>query len=316
MRCWDCSVLFVTGLVVKLFSSTLWHGALAATLLYGGDHYSFSRRRDAAAGFRRDHRLSVLRLLLAGGQRECPDRGRGFCESAAVAMLFVFLSLEVNTFLFHYVPGLRAGGVSILWSIFALALIVAGIWKDIRAVRYVGLALFAVVACEGADFRPGTSGTALSDHRFHSPGGVGAVRLVCVPEVRSGLDGCPKEGRRPMTRTWICCVILGLAARSLAAEPAEFRFSKEVDRGAAQKECIMGLVFDSDIYAATRPGFPDLRIFSADDKEVPYVVEKVTEPRIHTVRRATGSKVVSLNERADSLDVVIQLDDKCLRPMA
>ncbi len=41
---------------------------------------------------------------------------------------------------------MRAGGVSILWSIFALALIGAGIWKDVRAIRYAGLVLFAVVA--------------------------------------------------------------------------------------------------------------------------------------------------------------------------
>ena len=41
---------------------------------------------------------------------------------------------------------MRTGGVSILWSIFALGLIVAGIWRDTRVMRYVGLALFAVVA--------------------------------------------------------------------------------------------------------------------------------------------------------------------------
>jgi uncharacterized membrane protein len=65
---------------------------------------------------------------------------------AALALMFVFTTLEVNTFLYHFVPGLRAGGVSILWSIFALSLILAGIWKDTRTLRYVGLALFAVVA--------------------------------------------------------------------------------------------------------------------------------------------------------------------------
>jgi len=60
--------------------------------------------------------------------------------------LFVFSTLEVNSFLYRFVPDLRAGGVSILWSVFALALIIAGMWKDVRAIRYIGLALFAVVA--------------------------------------------------------------------------------------------------------------------------------------------------------------------------
>jgi uncharacterized membrane protein len=59
--------------------------------------------------------------------------------------LFLFLSLEVNTFLAHYVPGLRAGGVSILWSLFALGCLLGGIWKDVGVLRYVALALFAVV---------------------------------------------------------------------------------------------------------------------------------------------------------------------------
>jgi uncharacterized membrane protein len=60
-------------------------------------------------------------------------------------MLFVYTTLEVNTFLHYYLPGLQAGGISILWSLFALALIGSGIWKNVRTLRYIGLALFAVV---------------------------------------------------------------------------------------------------------------------------------------------------------------------------
>jgi uncharacterized membrane protein len=63
-----------------------------------------------------------------------------------VALALVFCTLEVNSFLYVFMPGSEAGGVSIVWSLFALGLIVAGMWKDARAVRYCGLALFAVVA--------------------------------------------------------------------------------------------------------------------------------------------------------------------------
>ena len=59
--------------------------------------------------------------------------------------LFVFLSLELNTFLSVYVPGLRSGGVSILWSIFAFSWLLQGIWRNVRPLRYAGLALFALV---------------------------------------------------------------------------------------------------------------------------------------------------------------------------
>ena len=42
-------------------------------------------------------------------------------------------------------PALRAGGISILWSLFALGLIVGGIHKKAGALRFTGLGLFTVV---------------------------------------------------------------------------------------------------------------------------------------------------------------------------
>ncbi len=68
-----------------------------------------------------------------------------FLGAASVALLFLFLTLEVNTFLNYYMPAMRAGGISILWALFALALILGGIIKEIRPLRFVGLALFVVV---------------------------------------------------------------------------------------------------------------------------------------------------------------------------
>ena len=65
---------------------------------------------------------------------------------ASLAMLFIYLTLEVNTFLHEYVPGMQSGGVSILWSLFALVLIFRGIARNVATVRYLGLALFAIVA--------------------------------------------------------------------------------------------------------------------------------------------------------------------------
>ena len=110
-----------------------------------------------------------------------------------------------------------------------------------------------------------------------------------------------------MTRIIACCLLLAAALPSRAAEPAAFHFSKDVDR-TGQQESILAVVFDSDVYAATRHGFPDLRIFDAASKEVPYVVEKVTEPRMHTARRVCGSRVEALHEHADDLEVLIRLD--------
>ncbi|MGQ9576524.1 MAG: DUF2339 domain-containing protein [Thermoguttaceae bacterium] len=66
----------------------------------------------------------------------------------ALGLLFVFTTLELNTLLESYVPGLQAGGISILWSAFALGLVLAGIWREFRPLRFVGLALFALVAAK------------------------------------------------------------------------------------------------------------------------------------------------------------------------
>ncbi len=61
-------------------------------------------------------------------------------------MLFAYLTLEKNTALNQYIPAMRPGGVSLLWGVFAFALVLGGIRNHVRSLRYLGLALFTVVA--------------------------------------------------------------------------------------------------------------------------------------------------------------------------
>jgi|APSaa5957512622_1039677.scaffolds.fasta_scaffold09661_2 uncharacterized membrane protein len=63
----------------------------------------------------------------------------------SLGWLFVFATLEVNTALGTFVPEFRAGGVSVLWALFAFALVAVGIRRQIAALRYTGLVLFAIV---------------------------------------------------------------------------------------------------------------------------------------------------------------------------
>ncbi len=137
-------MVFTAGLVAKLFMFDLASWQVIDFMLYGGDCYSFSlaamRLLDFGAiiAF-----LGATCYLLSGSEN---SRSLGAVYGAvALALLFIFTTLETNTFLRHYVPGLRAGGVSILWSIFALSLILSGIWRNVRTLRYVGLALFGIV---------------------------------------------------------------------------------------------------------------------------------------------------------------------------
>jgi uncharacterized membrane protein len=147
--------LFLIGVAIKLllFDLPSWDidlGRIAYddgvwTLRYRGA-YSFQlalmRLLDFAAiiGFL----LFAFRRLSSAGEEA--GNIRQWLGGAALALLFAFLSLEINSLLYQYVPGLRSGGVSILWSIFALSLVFAGIKRQVSAFRLTGLALFALVA--------------------------------------------------------------------------------------------------------------------------------------------------------------------------
>ncbi len=137
-------MVFVGGLLVKLFMFDLPAWDVSGRMLYGGP-YSF---RDAA--LRLVDFGAVVGFLVGGyallaGRTHAKTAGvvLGFC---GLSMLFIYLTLEVNSLLYTYVEGLRPGGISILWSLFALALILRGIAKSERVVRYLGLMLFAIVA--------------------------------------------------------------------------------------------------------------------------------------------------------------------------
>jgi uncharacterized membrane protein len=137
-------VVFFGGMLVKLVVWDLNSWRTMHEMLYYGD-YSFLDASMRLLDFGAIIAFCYLAamLLLA---RETPRwLAQGF-SVAGLLLLFVYLTLEVNTFLFHYLPGLRAGGVSILWSLFALAMILSGIRKQVAVHRYVGLGLFAVVS--------------------------------------------------------------------------------------------------------------------------------------------------------------------------
>lgn len=88
-------------------------------------------------------------LVLAAGWRLCggpgPRRAHLVFGYGGLALLFVFLTLETRSFLHALLPAFLAGGTSVLWALFAVAFLVAGIRHTVRTLRYAGLALFTVV---------------------------------------------------------------------------------------------------------------------------------------------------------------------------
>jgi uncharacterized membrane protein len=67
---------------------------------------------------------------------------------AALALVFAYATLELNSLLHWRLPVFERGGLSVLWALFAFAFIGSGIWRNMKSLRYLGLGLFAVVVAK------------------------------------------------------------------------------------------------------------------------------------------------------------------------
>lgn len=118
---------------------------LTGDFRYGGD-YSWLAAAMRLLDFGVVAALLAYAFMKVGGDSDESKTAAKTFGWLAIAVGFVWSTLEVNTSLGRFVPELRPGGVSILWAAFALALLLGGIVRDVRNVRFVGLALFAIVA--------------------------------------------------------------------------------------------------------------------------------------------------------------------------
>jgi uncharacterized membrane protein len=129
--------------LVKLFAIDLPAWSLTEQMLYAGPYSP----RDA--GLRLfDFGMVIAFLAVAFGilsHRETAEEAAPVFAIGALGLLFIYTSLELHTLMFIYVPGMRAGGISILWAVFAFGWLLRGIWRNEKAMRYGGLVLFAIV---------------------------------------------------------------------------------------------------------------------------------------------------------------------------
>ncbi len=140
-------LILMTGLAVGLAGQWLFSGLPGWGLSWYAGRYA-----------RLDGRLFALRALdwacviafclyafrLLRRDRGRPAAGRAF-GYAALALLFLYTSLELNTAMHFAAPGMRSGALSAYWGLYALALVLGGIVKRTRPLRLAGLALFAIV---------------------------------------------------------------------------------------------------------------------------------------------------------------------------
>ncbi len=89
-----------------------------------------------------------------------------------------------------------------------------------------------------------------------------------------------------------------------------FRFWKPIDRGAAKDEEIVAFTLDSDIFAATRAGLPDLRIVDEAQAEAPYLIEPQVEYRQERTRQTFNTDIVTLRPDGNAIEVHLRLPEK------
>jgi uncharacterized membrane protein len=118
----------------------------------GGEIFALYNRPDAFRdAFLRlfDFGVVIGFLAYVGCSRDTTEGGSGARKLTGVTSLvlsFVYLSLEVHSYLHQFYPGFQSAGVSILWGVYALALLLPGIVRDRPDLRWTGLAMFAVVS--------------------------------------------------------------------------------------------------------------------------------------------------------------------------
>ncbi len=88
--------------------------------------------------------LGLLFFRLRGDTAETRQVGV-VAGIGALGLLFCFLTFELHTALARFLPGMRAGGLTLLWALYALGLLLGGLRFTVRGLRYAGLALFVVV---------------------------------------------------------------------------------------------------------------------------------------------------------------------------
>ncbi len=109
---------------------------------------------------------------------------------------------------------------------------------------------------------------------------------------------------------WAVALLLAAATAQAAFDAAAFRSRKDLAANASPHG-LVAVPLDAEIHAATRDGYPDLRLVTGDGQEVPFLVEQDVVRRQVARRNSFAAKVVSLEELPDNrLRIVIERPDR------
>jgi hypothetical protein len=107
----------------------------------------------------------------------------------------------------------------------------------------------------------------------------------------------------------ITCVLGSFALLAAVSATANLHYWKAIDSGTIKDEEIVAVTFDSDLFAATRAGYPDLRIVDEQQNEVPCQCEPAVEYRQTRTRQSVATQVVSLHQEGNAIQLRLRLPD-------
>jgi hypothetical protein len=109
-------------------------------------------------------------------------------------------------------------------------------------------------------------------------------------------------------------VLTRICALASAAEPT-FRYAMPLELPTLKQEELLAATLESDVYAATRDGFPDLRILSDDSLETSYLLRKVTITKAETTRDYWAARTRSVQPLDDGgLEIMLHLEPEDPQP--
>ncbi|MGR9087763.1 MAG: hypothetical protein ACU841_11905 [Gammaproteobacteria bacterium] len=94
----------------------------------------------------------------------------------------------------------------------------------------------------------------------------------------------------------------------ILADTGPYRFSRPIVWQDSERQELLAVALDSRIYAATRDGFPDLRLIDDEELETPYLLEKAVETQTETRRLSCDSTLNSLKKKGKSIEIYLTLD--------
>lgn len=106
--------------------------------------------------------------------------------------------------------------------------------------------------------------------------------------------------------------VWSLAFSLNAAEPV-FRFNRPVISKPVEEDSLLSIMFDSEVYVATRDGFPDVRLFDTSENSIPFLMRKVIETRPRSIRshiwQATQITLSPLDNGGLEIELTLRSDD-------